>query len=519
MNIIERLESYMIEEEDHPDLIYLKQAHIGGVINRALSDLYKTKPKNPITFLANWLLSQSRCNLIKEKIEIERKTKNELTEIYRIKREQEEKDQKEKEEFEKNQLNQKIEFLEKIKNSKDIENDLNLYCQELKKFTGASGVYISILDKKRKEVTDDDDETAHLSDQLVIRYVNFCDDHNFLKYKFLENEQGVTYDLFKPKEENPEQDIPVENPQVIEGEEGNENNNIPKIEKEYIPNHLIIEEVIREPKMKFFSEPKLGCYLAVDLTYKSSLSTISLNSSIEALNEFNTKMADYEQRKREFYERVAEENFQKQPEEYIDGQLVEQNQDQIFPSENIIIGEFEKIEKKYILSLDTIGQDRIFSDEERKFIFEVQRSIKENWELLEKNLLFKDRDRKLEIDIKENPYKEGFYQEKFDHEEEKFIKEYFIENIIHDEKEKEIETQLQKAKFILHNLMDDPILNELFLDISRNEVKIIKIIFIFIFILILILIFYIYILLYFLLSLLNLKNSFNIYFTLLDIKI
>ena len=24
MNIIERLESYMIEEEDHPDLIYLK---------------------------------------------------------------------------------------------------------------------------------------------------------------------------------------------------------------------------------------------------------------------------------------------------------------------------------------------------------------------------------------------------------------------------------------------------------------------------------------------------------------
>jgi hypothetical protein len=475
MNIIERLENYMIDEDDHPDLVYLKQPHIGGVINRGLSDLFKTKPKNPITFLANWLLSQSRCSLIKEKIEIDKKLKNELTEIYRIKKEQEEKDQKEKYESENNKLNEKIEFLERIKNSKDIENDLNYFCKDLQKFTGATGVYISILDKKRKEVTDDDDEFAHLSDQIVIRYVNFCDDHNFLKYKNLENEQGVTYDLFKPKEENAEQEVPVENPEIIEGEDGNQNELKPKPEKEYIPNHLLIEEVIREPKIKFFREPKLGCYLAVDLTYKSSLSTISLNSSIEALNEFNTKMADYEVRKREFYERVAEENAQKQPEENsnLDGQSSgEPNQDQIFPAENIVIGEFEKTEKKYILSLDTIGQDRVFSDEEIKFIFEVQRSIKENWELLEKNLLLKDRDRKLELEIKENPFKEGNYPEKFDHEEEKYIKEYFIENIIHDEKEKEIETQFQKAKFILNTFIEDPILNELFFDISRNEVKI-----------------------------------------------
>jgi len=299
-----------------------------------------------------------------------------------------------------------------------------------------------MLDRKRKDVTDDDDENAHLSEQTVIRYVNFCDDHNFLKYKFLENEQGITYDLFKPKEDNPDAPAENANPENDEGDGEMETEGKPKPEKEYIPNHLIVDEVVRNPKMKFFREPKLGCYLAIDLSYKSCLSTISLNSSIEALNEFNTKMADYELRKKEFYEKVAEENAQKEQPENPDGQPAEENPDQIFPAENIEIAEFEKTEKKYILSLDTIGQDRIFSDEERKFIFEVQKTIKENWELLEKNLLLKDRDAKIELGNKENAFINGGNIDRLESEEEKFIKEYFIENVINDEKERENETKL-----------------------------------------------------------------------------
>ena len=276
--------------------------------------------------------------------------------------------------------------------------------------------------------------------------------------------------------------------------------------------------------MKFFREPKLGCYLAVDLSYKSSLSTLSLDSSINVLNEFNTKIADYELRKKEFYERLAEETAQREHQENSEGQLPEQYGEQIFPNENIVINEFEKTEKKYILCLDTIGQDRIFSDEEKKFIFEVQRSIKENWELLEKKLLIKDRDAKLDLEVKENPYRDSGYMEKLEIEEEKYIKDYFAENIVNGEKEKEIEFLLQKSKFILHTLIEDHSLNEMFLEISKKEVKFIS--------------YYLYLFTYsiyyfynnnyfiillifvlFLISLLNLKDFSNIYFILLVIKI
>ena len=197
---------------------------------------------------------------------------------------------------------------------------------------------------------------------------------------------------------------------------------------------------------------------------------MSLNSSIDALNDFNTKMADYELRKKEFYERIAEENANKVDQEVPEGQPVEESPEQVFPTENIVVNEFEKTEKKYILSLDTIGQDRIFSDEEKKFIFEVQRSIVENWEALEKDLLTKDRDAKLELGVKETAYKEGEVFQRYESEEEKYIKEHFIENVVTDEKEKEIETQFQKGKFILHTVEEDPMVNEMFLDICKNEV-------------------------------------------------
>jgi hypothetical protein len=89
---------------------------------------------------------------------------------------------------------------------------------------------------------------------------------------------------------------------------------------------------------------------------------------------------------------------------------------------------------------------------------------------LEKNLLIKDRDLKIELTSKENNFREGGNLDRLEIEEEKFIKEYFIENVVNDEREREIETQFQKGKFILHYLVNDPNLNEMYLEISKNEV-------------------------------------------------
>ena len=37
--------------------------------------------------------------------------------------------------------------------------------------------------------------------------------------------------------------------------------------KEKLPRHILVPEVVREPKMHFYKVPKLGSYLAVKLEY------------------------------------------------------------------------------------------------------------------------------------------------------------------------------------------------------------------------------------------------------------
>ena len=45
---------------EHQDITYLKQEEIGLVLAKALAETYKVHPKNPVDFLAKWLLNYSR---------------------------------------------------------------------------------------------------------------------------------------------------------------------------------------------------------------------------------------------------------------------------------------------------------------------------------------------------------------------------------------------------------------------------------------------------------------------------
>ena len=43
--------------KEHPDATYVKRDDIGLVIAKGLAVMYKTQPKNPVDFLAKWLLN------------------------------------------------------------------------------------------------------------------------------------------------------------------------------------------------------------------------------------------------------------------------------------------------------------------------------------------------------------------------------------------------------------------------------------------------------------------------------
>ncbi len=74
--------------------------------------------------------------------------------------------------------------------------------------------------------------------------------------------------------------------------------------------------------------------------------------------------------------------------------------------EKIELKDFIRAEKRYVLCLDTLGQDRIFDEEEQKFILRVAKTIVEITESVEKDILLKNRDLRLEIIQKDLRYKE-----------------------------------------------------------------------------------------------------------------
>ena len=113
-----------------------------------------------------------------------------------------EEEKKKIEEVKKLEEQRKAKYLEKIQYCGDFEYSLDYFCEELKQLSEATGCYLMSYEKKRKlKVSDEDDENAHLFEDMVLRYINYCDDHAFLKNKFLEPGTGVCYELVTPKEE------------------------------------------------------------------------------------------------------------------------------------------------------------------------------------------------------------------------------------------------------------------------------------------------------------------------------
>ncbi len=63
---------------------------------------------------------------------------------------------------------------------------------------------------------------------------------------------------------------------------------------------------MNESRMKFFREPRLGCYLALDLTYKTSLNYNSLLSAIKCTKEYEEAKSAQLKRKKEWWDQQEE---------------------------------------------------------------------------------------------------------------------------------------------------------------------------------------------------------------------
>ncbi len=116
----------------------------------------------------------------------------------------------------------------------------------------------------------------------------------------------MTYDIFKEKEAEGEKEGGAEEG---EGGEGEKEGEVEKQDEEE-PN-LFIKDVVREPRMKFFEVPRLGCYLAVPLNYENSEFESAFDTGLK-----NHLQCEEEREKQREMREEWEEEEKKKREEY-----------------------------------------------------------------------------------------------------------------------------------------------------------------------------------------------------------
>ena len=455
-DLISRLKSMStnINKCSDAEIQFLQNSSLSRVLDRAFNELYRMRPKNPVLFLSKWLIRESRAIELSKKYYDDEQVRGKLEEKFHQKEKEKQKEEAKKEEEKNIRLKDENNLIKEIEDCKDFWLGFNHICQRLKTLSKATGCYLGIYDLKRKNVEEDDDETGHIdpSNVKVLRYIGWNDDHNFLEGQYLEQNQGVTFDLIFPQQKPPQQ----------EGENAQNNQekaSVPQAEKkdelskESELNTLLIKDVVNETRMKFFKEPRLGCYFALDLTYKTSLNYNSLLSAIKCTKEYEEAKSAQEKRKKEWSdhqdeikaqinqikeeiakeeeakrlleEKAAEERAAKEGEEQaqnisaeekkdvsqinIQNQSMNKKGDQTtieqenpiealekqlkeWTEEEVKLADYDKEETKIFLCLDTLGQDRVFSKEEIAFIKKIGNTIKNSMEKLEQSLLEKDRD-------------------------------------------------------------------------------------------------------------------------------
>ena len=111
-----------------------------------------------------------------------------------------------------------------------------------------------------------------------------------------------------------------------------------------------------------------------------------------------------------------------------------------------------------IFALDTLGQDRTFSDKEKEFANEIAKLLRDSIQEHEKKLLEKDRDLRIEYLKMEKPLQEEWTEDKIYAEEENAVREYlnsddFLVKNVQDEAQKKVETDFAKANMIIQSII------------------------------------------------------------------
>ena len=190
------------------EIQFLQKSDLTIVLDRAFNELYRLRPQNPVLFLSKWLTRESRARELAKKYLDEEQKRNRLEQKFFQEEKRKKAENAKKEEQINSRKKDEDNLIQEIRDCKDFWLGFNHICERLKGLINATGCYVGIYDLKRRPVMEDDDETGHIdpSNSKVLRYIGWNNDHNFLDGKYLEQNQGVTFDLIFPQQKNQQQE-------------------------------------------------------------------------------------------------------------------------------------------------------------------------------------------------------------------------------------------------------------------------------------------------------------------------
>lgn len=361
-----------ILDDEHPDVSYLKQDEIGLVLSRGLGELYMAQPHNPLHFLGNWLVNYSAQmkhrdaltdrQVLKEKLKA-KKVEEEQAASEVVKKKREHLRQKEKAEDD---------YRQSLEASLDLDELLGELAEHLSQGSQASGAYIGILEKVKRQITELDDDQAHIDTEApeVIRYISASVSHQSMIGKTLNEEKGiVTFGVWKAVD-------PEDDPVAAASD-----NDDPAVEPEVKVERLkvgFVADVVNDARLFYFDVPKLGSYFCLPLTYKSCLLESSFDQGLEDANEFRRLRAEQDAAAAAKSEHNG--SLKDEAKDDHDEPLIEEIKEKPYKTEEV----------KLIVCLDTLGQDRAFTQDQQDYCENWVKFYRDRWEEAERICLRRD---------------------------------------------------------------------------------------------------------------------------------
>jgi hypothetical protein len=415
---------------------YLSTQEIGVIISQGLSETYQNQPKNPVDFLGKWLLHITEIEQAKK--EGDRKNDYHAEQVsnheHKCKLAKVEQDDLNKELVKKDE--KEAAFFTKVDASDDLEDNLKDLTDYLYEYTNSTSAYIAKLVPHISKIEEDDDDTAHIIENapmtLDIYHVG-PESFDFIKRKTIEKGEGIVHDIFNEVEEAPQAD---EDAKPVEGEDEGEGEK-EVVKEEPKPQHVIVPDVVREPRIKYFKVPRLGSLLCIRLKYDSCLTESALD---EAINDVYD--CDNRKRQQEIEKAMWEEQENKRREEA--EKLEQEFEEEVKEWEVIHEKEYITTPVDFAVCLDVTGQDRTYTKGEIETALKAVSHYAKNWTEREVLNLKKDVDRRIEHSEVDKEFSEKT-KAKFDEIADRWVDQN-MEDMEEQEKPKDGEEEPQSVE-------------------------------------------------------------------------